>query len=100
MARSPVEAPPTVRDASAAYRVHLTSVRNPDFVQPDWNRLQKTYGDLLNDLELSVEKAEIGSERELYHRLHAGPLSEREARALCADFAARGDWCRVVGPAT
>ena len=49
IAPSPVEAPPAVQDASAAYRVHLTSVRNPDFVQPDWNRLQKTHGDLLND---------------------------------------------------
>ena len=100
IAPSPVEAPPAVQDASAAYRVHLTSVRNPDFVQPDWNRLQKTHGDLLKDLELTVEKAEIGSERVLYHRLYAGPLSEKEAQALCAAFAARGVWCRVVGPAT
>lgn len=100
IAPSPVEAPPAVQDASAAYRVHLTSVRNPDFVQPDWNRLQKTHGDLLKDLELTVEKAEIGSERVLYHRLHAGPLSAKEAQALCAAFAARGVWCRVVGPAT
>ena len=99
-APSPVEASPAEQHASAAYRVHLTSVRNPDYVQTDWNRLQDSHGDLLKDLELSVEKAEIGSERDLYHRLHAGPLSEMEAQALCAALAARGLWCRAVGPAT
>ena len=80
------------------YRVHLTSIRNPDGAAAEWMRLKGLYKDLLGGLELRLKRADLGAGRGVWYRVQGGPLSKRAARARCAQFKARNVWCRVVPP--
>jgi len=90
-------ASPSAQDAGA-YRIHLTSIRDAAKAEAEWSRLKRLYGGLLGGLGLSVERADLGAERGVYFRIEGGPLSDDKARELCAAFAAREIWCRVVPP--
>ncbi len=83
---------------SEGFSVHLTSIRNPQDAQGEWDRLRRLYGGLLSDLELQVAKADLGPKRGIYYRIKGGLLTPEIARARCAAFAARGVWCDVTGP--
>lgn len=81
------------------YRVQLAAVRSPDQARQEWDRLRKKHPDLLEDLQLTVTKADLGSEKGIYYRLRAGPIAdETAARALCAKLAKRNMGCLVVRP--
>ena len=78
------------------YRIHLTSIRDPDGAPSEWARLREEFPDLLAGLELAVEKADLGPERGIFYRIEGGLLSEYEARKRCEEFAQRSIWCQVV----
>jgi tetratricopeptide (TPR) repeat protein len=90
--------PPPAAPETGTYRIHLTSIRDAAEAEAEWARLKRLYGDLLNGLGLTVERADLGPERGIYFRIEGGPLSRDRARKLCAAFAARDIWCRVVPP--
>lgn len=94
------EAAPAVPTAepTGAYRIHLTSIRDPAKAEEEWHRLQRIYPKLLRGLSLSVERADLGPQRGVYFRIEGGPLSRAKAHRLCAAFAKRDIWCRVVPP--
>lgn len=83
---------------TGSYRIHLTSIRDVTAAEAEWARLRRHYGGLLGGLGLTVERADLGAERGVYFRIEGGPLSGERARELCAVFAARDIWCRVVPP--
>ncbi len=91
-------APPAAVAPDTGYRVHLTSIRNPDDAEAEWARLQRLYKDLLGGLDLRLKRADLGAGRGIWYRVHGGPLSKRAARARCAQFKALNVWCRVVPP--
>ncbi len=80
------------------YRIHLTSIRDPGDAEDEWRRLRRLYGKLLGGLTLTVARADLGPGKGIYYRVQGGTLSRQGARALCARFAARKIWCRVVRP--
>lgn len=105
LARIAARAPPKPPEVAAPppppapeFRIHLTSIRNPADAQMEWARLKRLYGRLLEGLELTVTRADLGAPRGVWYRIKAGPLSESGARSRCAAFAGRGVWCRVVRP--
>ncbi|MEE8535059.1 MAG: tetratricopeptide repeat protein, partial [Kiloniellales bacterium] len=83
---------------ASEFRIHLTSIRNPDHARREWARLKRLYPELLRGLALKVVRIDLGSEKGIYFRIQGGPLDRDAARALCAAFAARQVWCRVVRP--
>ncbi len=97
-AAPPPPAPAEPGAAPAAYRIHLTSIRDPKDAGAEWRRLQRIYGSLLDGLSLVVARVDLGAPKGIYYRIEGGLLSRDAARALCAQFAARDVWCRVVRP--
>lgn len=96
----PAPAAPTAAPPRGAndYRIHLTSIRNEADAAVEWRRLQRLFQTLLEDLGLSVMRADLGTERGVWYRIQGGPLARAEARERCASFAARKHWCRIVPP--
>lgn len=96
----PQPAEPTPPQAAArdgpGFAIHLTSIRNPDNAQAEWNRLRRLYGHLLSDLELRVARADLGAPRGVYYRIKGGTLGAEGAKERCATFLASGVWCDVT----
>ena len=80
----------------AGYRIHLTSIRNPNGAKREWARLREEYPDLLAGLDLAVARADLGPGRGVYYRIQGGMLSKSAAQARCLGFAKRSVWCQVV----
>ncbi len=80
------------------FRVHLTSIRDPELADQEWGRLRRLYPKQLGNLGLAVERADLGGERGVYYRIEGGPLSRATAQSLCREFTARRIWCGVVQP--
>ncbi|HEY5597777.1 MAG TPA: tetratricopeptide repeat protein, partial [Kiloniellales bacterium] len=90
-ATATAETPP-----AAAYRIHLTSIRDATGSEREWRRLQQQFPDLLAGMGLAVTRADLGGDRGVFYRIQGGPLSQGEAEQRCLDFARRAVWCRVV----
>jgi len=80
------------------FRIHLTSIRDPKRAEEEWDRLRRLYPKQLGDLDLAVERADLGVKRGVYYRIEGGSLSRAAARSLCGEFAARQVWCGIVPP--
>jgi len=89
-----VEAP-----ARDGFRIHLTSIRDPERADEEWGRLRRLYPALLGGMDLAVERADLGAERGVYYRIEGGPLSRPAAKTVCGEFAALHLWCAIVPPA-
>ena len=87
---------PGPASGAAGYRIHLTSIRNPGGARREWARLRQEFPELLAGLDLTVTKADLGSDRGVFYRIQGGVLSRREAQARCMGFAKRSVWCQVV----
>jgi hypothetical protein len=96
--RGAAATPETQVAAADGYRIHLSSIRREADAAAEWLRLRRRFRTLLADLRLSVMRADLGAERGVWYRIQGGPLARAEARARCASFAVRRQWCRVVPP--
>ena len=84
--------------AESGIRLQLASVPNEADVDGEWKRLRKRIGSPLANLELHVERADLGS-KGIFYRLQAGPFADRAAAAAtCQDIKAAGGDCLIVGP--
>ncbi len=82
--------------AAGDYFVQLASVRSDDSARQEWARLQKAHPDLLGDLALEVQRADLG-DRGIYYRLRSGPFPNRAtAQDICAQIKAAKLACLVV----
>ncbi len=81
--------------SDGAYRVQLASVRSEDGAASEWRRLVEEFPDLLTDLTLFVERADLG-DRGVFFRVQAGQLSEEAARGLCDALEERDAGCLTV----
>ncbi len=84
---------------NGAVMVQLASVGSPEDARAVWDRLRGEFPDLLNALEVDLERVDLG-ERGVFHRVRAGPLPDRaRAEALCAELRSRQQDCWVAaGP--
>jgi len=96
----PTDLPPppeAMADAPSLYHgVHLASYRRTRTAQRGWDELVLEHGDVLAGLEARLSEAEIAGQG-TYLRLKAGPFdSAADARAVCQQLMAAGDYCAVV----
>ncbi len=97
-AAAPQKAPPAASAGAGAYRIQLAAMRTEDSAHKGWARLQKANKDLLGNLNLTIQRVDLGA-KGTFFRVQAGPLkSEAAARALCREMAKRKSGCLVVRP--
>lgn len=81
-----------------AYRIQLAAVRSTEAAEAEWQRLQAKHEDLLGELSLNIERAELG-EQGVYYRIQAGPLPDKQAAdSLCEDLKSNDQACLVRNP--
>ncbi len=82
--------------AAGGYFVQLASVKSDDSARKEWARMQRAHPDLLGDLELSVQSADLG-ERGIFFRIRTGPFPNRAtAQDMCWQIEAAKLGCLVV----
>ena len=82
--------------AAGRYFVQLASVKSDDGARKEWARMQRAHPDLLGDLELSVQSADLG-ERGIFFRIRTGPFPNRAtAQDMCWQIKAAKLGCLVV----
>ncbi len=89
--------PPTTAELIGPFRVQLAAFRTPEEATQTWLRLQEGNKDLLGDLDLVIEKVDLGEEKGIFYRLQAAPLKSRDAaEGLCGKLQARDVSCIVI----
>ncbi|MEX2650690.1 MAG: SPOR domain-containing protein [Alphaproteobacteria bacterium] len=92
-----IEPAPEAGATGHVWRVQVGAVKELAQVDPEWARLKKKLGALMEGLAITVETADLGSEQGLYHRLQVGAFAERDgADGLCKKFKALKVDCLVV----
>ncbi len=82
--------------AASGYMVQLASVRSEDAARKEWERLQRVHPDLLGDLELALQRADLG-ERGVFFRIRTGPFPNKAtAEDMCWQIKAAELACLVV----
>ncbi|MAC90666.1 MAG: hypothetical protein CMF73_15225 [Maricaulis sp.] len=89
--------PAAMADAPSLYHgVHLASYRRAETAQRGWDELVLEHGEMLAGLQARLSETDIAGQG-TYLRLKAGPFdSAAEARAVCQQLMASGDYCAVV----
>ena len=86
---------PRAAGSAAGWRVQLGALETVTATGPAWGDMKQRYADLLGELKLYVELAQLG--HGTFYRVQAGPVESRaDARALCSELARRGQDCLVV----
>ncbi len=82
--------------AAGRYFVQIASVKSDGGARKEWARMQRAHPDLLGDLELSVQSADLG-ERGIFFRIRTGPFPNRAtAQDMCWQIKAAKLGCLVV----
>jgi cell division septation protein DedD len=82
--------------AAGHYFVQLASVKSDAGARKEWARMQRAHPDLLGDLELSVQSADLG-ERGIFFRIRTGPFPNKAtAQDMCWQIKAAKLDCLVV----
>ncbi|NND43337.1 MAG: SPOR domain-containing protein, partial [Silicimonas sp.] len=80
-----------------AWRVQLISLNSESNAEAAWTRLQQTNPDLLNNLSVQIQPAELP--KGTFYRVQVGPLVEREAAdSLCEALKSRNQDCLIIAP--
>ncbi len=93
------EHPPASSSAKKGnlFAVQLASFPEKATAESTASRLKKAEGALLGATPLRIVEADLGA-RGLYYRVQTAPLTENDARALCASLKAHGKVCLIVKP--
>jgi SPOR domain len=78
-------------------RLWLASLGSADEAKLAWQRLQSSYGDLFQGMDLKL--GEIARDQRTFYRILVGPVADRTAgKAICQAFQEREPdaWCKVV----
>jgi cell division septation protein DedD len=95
-AAAPVE--PVQPSAGGGWKIQLAAVKSEEGARQEWGRMQSVHPDLLGDMRLTVQKADLGT-KGIYYRIQAGPLPDRTtAEDVCAELKASKQPCLVVKP--
>lgn len=82
-----------------AFQVQLSALRSHEQAETEWDRLRRRNSDLLENMKLSVVRADLGPGKGVFFRLRAGPLAdEQAAQNLCQKLSERKVGCLVVRP--
>lgn len=84
--------------SSGDVRIQLASIRKEDGAAAEWKRLSSKNKDLLGNLQMFVQRTDLG-DKGVFYRLQAGPLADTAAaEKLCDDLKQRNVGCLVVRP--
>ena len=76
--------------------MQLAAVRDEQAAKDEWSRLKQRHADVLGNLDLDIQKADLGGQG-IYFRVRGGPLTdEAAARRVCDALKARNVGCLVV----
>jgi cell division septation protein DedD len=93
-----VPAEPVKPAAGGSWKIQLAAVKSEDGARQEWGRMQKAHPDLLGDMRLTVQRADLGT-KGIYYRIQAGPLPDRTtAEDVCSELKASKQPCLVVKP--
>ncbi|MEM6903849.1 MAG: SPOR domain-containing protein, partial [Pseudomonadota bacterium] len=76
------------------WRVQLASVGSQEAAIREWRRYQRAHTDLLGNLDLKVQRADLG-DRGIFYRVQAGVLDRDGANAVCQTLKTRGTDCLI-----
>jgi acyl-CoA hydrolase len=77
--------------------VQLAALRTNDEAERARQMLRIAQNDILDRLELTIERADLGPERGVFYRIQTGPIDvAEEAKNLCRSFTQRRQNCFVV----
>ena len=89
------EAP--VSATASGWRIQVASLRDQSSAEGEWARLKERHADVLADLSLNLQRADLDSGT--FYRIQAGPLPNRDmAQAACDRLKSRSQGCLIVGP--
>lgn len=76
--------------------IQLAALRDQAGAEAAWKQIQAANSDLLGNLSLDVQRADLG-DKGIFYRVRAkGLASADEAKALCEKLKERGQGCLVV----
>ena len=82
-------------NAAPGWRVQLAALDSEYDAQPAWEGMKAQHPELLNQLRLHVETAELA--HGTFHRVQAGPVATRsDAQLLCSQLVQANQDCLVV----
>jgi cell division septation protein DedD len=82
--------------AAVGYRVQLASMGSSDLARRHWELLRAKNAELLGDMTLTLEEANLGS-RGTFYRIQIGPFpNEATAQDMCLQLKAQRLDCLVV----
>ncbi|MDH3476019.1 MAG: SPOR domain-containing protein [Rhodospirillales bacterium] len=85
----------TAAPASGSFMLQLVSLTKRDSAKAAWSQMQKKHSQLLGDLSMAIQQAEVGGKT--YYRVQAGPFPNRAtALDVCAQLKAKKQDCLVV----
>lgn len=74
--------------------IHLSSYRQIKAAERGWKELQARFSSELGNLEMSIEKVDLGEPKGVFYRLKAGPLSSNnEAISVCKNLKQKRQYC-------
>ena len=89
--------PGTVGQAKANdFAIQLMSMRSAKAANDAWDQLQTSFPNLLGDMSLSLEQADVG-DRGVFFRVRTGPFPNRAtAEDMCWQLRAQNQDCLVI----
>lgn len=98
VAEGPAMPPAAVVNRGAGrYRVQLAALRTNEDAEQARQTLRNAQSDILDRLELTIERADLGAERGVFYRIQTSPIVvEEDAKNLCRSFTQRRQNCFVV----
>ena len=86
----------TAGQSAGRFVLHLASFKTVEAANQAWSRLQSTYQELLGNLALTLQPADLGDQG-TFQRILAGPVTQKTAaRDLCKRLKGKGQYCAVV----
>lgn len=89
------EPAPVSPPSQGGVHIQMAAVRTQEAARGEWARLQGEFPDLLGNLQLRVQEADLG-DRGVFYRVQAGPLDEARAEEVCGGLKARNADCILV----
>jgi cell division septation protein DedD len=84
--------------AASDYLVQLASMGSPEMAQQHWELLRAKNAELLGDMSLTLEEANLGA-RGTFYRIQIGPFpNQATAEDMCAQLKQQKLDCLVVRP--
>ena len=78
------------------YFLQLASVKSEERARGEWTRLQKVHAEILGDMALALQTADLGDQG-IYYRIQTGPFPTRAtAQDMCWQLRAQKQDCLVL----